>query len=56
MYSLLYETSYMLYLRAYAMPPTSIFFWFHDLRGRELLNRKRVSILAEMHSNRSIDR
>ena len=27
------------------------FFQFYDLRGREVLNRKRVSILAEMYSN-----
>ena len=34
------------------MPPTFFFFFqFYDLRGREVLNRKRVSILAEMYSN-----
>ena len=27
------------------------FFQFYDLRGREVLNRKRVSILADMYSN-----
>ena len=31
------------------------FFQIHDLRGREVLNRKRVSILVEMYSNPMYD-